>query len=227
MLCLTNIDVPRHCVAGTPHDFEVQLPLCYKAARYAASIGHAHVVEEGKGRKRGEKKTKGMAQSELNSRSFFFYWSHAEKQKLMHIFDSVDAAIGMRSCPDSSSSSSSSSSSIIGGRRGRRRSMLSRVDIHVTRPMCPDCISFFRTAARHEGTTLHVVDPDRRWEFVGGDQDSSGGGGGGDGCIVGGGDGGGSSSGCSNGESDKGRGAPGLEAKHTLDEDTPTQHIRS
>jgi hypothetical protein len=118
--------------------------------------------------------------------------------------------------------------------------MLSRVDIHVTRPMCPDCISFFRTAARHEGTTLHVVDPDRRWEFVGGDQDSSGGGsgaraaaedsgdgGGGDGCIVGGGDGGGSSSGCSNGESDKGRGAPGLEAKHTLDEDTPTQHIRS
>jgi len=208
--------------------------LCYKAARYAASIGHAHVVEEGKGGKRGEKKTKGMAH-ELNSRSFFFYWSHAEKQKLMHVFDSVDAVMGMGSCPDSSSSSS-------GGRTGRRRSMLSRVDIHVTRPMCPDCISFFRTAARHEGTTLHVVDPDRRWEFVGGDQNSSvggggaraaaedsGDGGGGDGCIVGGGDGGGIGSGGCNGESDKAGRArvPGWEAKHTLDEDTPTPHIRS
>ncbi|KAE9299501.1 hypothetical protein PF008_g23231 [Phytophthora fragariae] len=116
---------------GTEAGFLAQKRLSLAVAHAVEDIGHVYVVERNK---RGEARP-----PVLNSRSFFFYWCHAEKQKLMDIREKL-AAQDMPS--------------------ERRRTYWQRIAIFVDRAMCEDCIRFAECFARFEKTLIYIQDPE-------------------------------------------------------------------
>lgn len=112
---------------GTDHGFLPQKQLSLAVANAIEAIGHQYIVERNK---RGQ-----VLAPVLNSRSFFFYWCHAEKQKLMDIRQKLDQQ------------------SI------DRRAYWEQLVIVVDRVMCPDCIEFASRLARAEHASLCVEDP--------------------------------------------------------------------
>ncbi|KAF1792693.1 DYW domain [Phytophthora cactorum] len=105
--------------------------LSLAVAHTVEKIDHTYIVERNK---RGVVKP-----PVLNSRSFFFYWCHAEKQKLMDIQEKL-AAKGMP--PE------------------RRLLYWQRIVIIVDRAMCDDCIQFADCFARFEKAFICIQDPE-------------------------------------------------------------------
>ncbi|KAG2772682.1 hypothetical protein PC129_g11735 [Phytophthora cactorum] len=116
---------------GTEPGFLPQKRLSLAVAHTVEKIGHTYIVERNK---RGVVKP-----PVLNSRSFFFYWCHAEKQKLMDIQEKL-AAKGMP--PE------------------RRLLYWQRIIIIVDRAMCDDCIQFADCFARFEKAFICIQDPE-------------------------------------------------------------------
>ncbi|KAG6609987.1 uncharacterized protein IUM83_00663 [Phytophthora cinnamomi] len=115
---------------GTEPGFLPQKRLSLAVAHTVEDIGHTYIVERNK---RGEARP-----PVLNSRSFFFYWCHAEKQKMMDIREKLAAR-------DMSSE--------------RRREYWQRITVVVDRAMCEDCIRFAECFARFEKTLIYIQDP--------------------------------------------------------------------
>ncbi|EGZ28378.1 hypothetical protein PHYSODRAFT_471773 [Phytophthora sojae] len=116
---------------GTEPGFLPQKRLSLAVAHTVEDIGHTYVVERNK---RGEPRP-----PVLNSRSFFFYWCHAEKQKLMDIREKLAA----QNMPPE-----------------QRRLYWQRIVVVVDRAMCEDCIRFAECFARFEKTAVHIQDPE-------------------------------------------------------------------
>ncbi|GMF35513.1 unnamed protein product [Phytophthora fragariaefolia] len=116
---------------GTEPGFLPQKRLSLAVAHTVEPIGHSYVVERNK---RGEAKP-----PVLNSRSFFFYWCHAEKQKLMDIREKLVA---------------------LDIAQDRRKSYWQRIVIVVDRAMCEDCIRFAACFAQFEKSFIFIQDPD-------------------------------------------------------------------
>ncbi|KAG7380554.1 hypothetical protein PHYPSEUDO_007064 [Phytophthora pseudosyringae] len=115
---------------GTEPGFLPQKILSLAVARSVEKIGHAYVVERSK---RGV-----VRPAVLNSRSFFFYWCHAEKQKLVDVQEKLAA----QEMPPE-----------------RRRAYWQRIVIAVDRAMCEDCIRFAECFARFEEAFICIQDP--------------------------------------------------------------------
>lgn len=115
---------------GTDQGFLPQKQLSLAVANVIEAIGHQYIVERNK---------RGLVLAPvLNSRSFFFYWCHAEKQKLMDIRQKLDQESPQRI---------------------DRRAYWEQLVIVVDRVMCPDCIEFATRLACAEHTRLCVEDP--------------------------------------------------------------------
>ena len=114
---------------GTEPGFLPQKELSLEVAGLIERIGHRYRVET-------SKKARQAKPPELNSRSFFFYWCHAEKQKLVDIRRKLagQAADVKRKCWQS-------------------------LVVHVDRPMCADCIEFATCLAASEAVEITVSDP--------------------------------------------------------------------
>lgn len=112
---------------GTEAAFLPQTQLSLQVAGVVEEIGHEYKVE----------KSRKDAKPVLNSRSFFFYWCHAEKQKL------VDVRQKLARLPDPA----------------ERKKYWEAIEIVVDRVMCDDCVAFCAQLAKHEGAKLRVVDP--------------------------------------------------------------------
>nr|CCA17601.1 conserved hypothetical protein [Albugo laibachii Nc14] len=110
---------------GTEDGFLPQKKLAMMVASHVESIGHSYVVE-------GRRKN---AIPQLNTRSFPFYWCHAEKQKLMDI----RAKLGTKAC----------------GRSKYWQAIVLVVD----RVMCSDCIAFAKCFAVYEKAVIRIEDP--------------------------------------------------------------------
>lgn len=121
---------------GTEDGFLAQKQLSLAVADIIKEIGHEYVVER---TKRGE-----MRPPVLNSRSFFFYWCHAEKQKMLDIRYKLDG-FGL--------------SRHQARLWKRRRALWHRIVVVVDRAMCLDCIQFATCFARYEQIYLAVEDP--------------------------------------------------------------------
>ncbi|OWZ14662.1 hypothetical protein PHMEG_00011829 [Phytophthora megakarya] len=116
---------------GTETGFLPQKRLSLAVAHTVEKIGHTYIVERNK---------RGVAKPPvLNSRSFFFYWCHAEKQKLMDIQEKLAV---QELTPE------------------RRRAYWQRITIVVDRAMCDDCIRFAECFARFEKASISIQDPD-------------------------------------------------------------------
>uniref|UniRef100_A0AAV1VLR6 Single-strand DNA deaminase toxin A-like C-terminal domain-containing protein n=1 Tax=Peronospora matthiolae TaxID=2874970 RepID=A0AAV1VLR6_9STRA len=112
---------------GTEVGFLPQKRLSLAVANVVKEIGHTYVMEHNK---RGN--------VVLNSRSFFFYWCHAEKQKLMDVREKLvarDISIQMRCL------------------------FWQQLVIVVDRAMCDDCIQFATCFARFEKSFICIQDP--------------------------------------------------------------------
>ncbi|TYZ61976.1 hypothetical protein PybrP1_012861 [[Pythium] brassicae (nom. inval.)] len=116
---------------GTESGVLPQKELSLAVAEVCGEIGHEYVVE--RPRRSGEAPT-------LNSRSFFFYWCHAEKQKLVDIRRKLDRLHTHEHTE-------------------RRRGLWQHIVIVVDRAMCPDCIAFAACLARSEQIFLAMEDP--------------------------------------------------------------------
>uniref|UniRef100_H3GVI6 Single-strand DNA deaminase toxin A-like C-terminal domain-containing protein n=1 Tax=Phytophthora ramorum TaxID=164328 RepID=H3GVI6_PHYRM len=115
---------------GTEQGFLPQKRLSLAVAHIVEQIAHTYIVERNK---RGDVKP-----PVLNSRSFFFYWCHAEKQKLMDIREKLAAEeLSPR----------------------RRQLYWQHIVIVVDRAMCDDCIRFAECFARFEETCICMQDP--------------------------------------------------------------------
>lgn len=102
---------------GTEDSYLNQKNLTIKVAYYCHKIQHTFKVESNRDQPRV-----------LNSRSFMFYWCHAEKQLFMHLLENKK---------------------------------LFNTTIFVDRVVCPDCLAFFRTAAKHDQLNFKVQDPEK------------------------------------------------------------------
>ncbi|KAF1322342.1 hypothetical protein FI667_g11356, partial [Globisporangium splendens] len=122
---------------GTEEGFLPQKQLSLAVANIVEEIGHEYIVECNK---KGE-----IRPPVLNSRSFFFYWCHAEKQKILDIRQKLNK-FGVNG----------SDPSFI----KLRQAYWSHVVIVVDRAMCLDCIQFATCFARSERIHLLVEDPD-------------------------------------------------------------------
>ncbi|KAL3673373.1 hypothetical protein V7S43_001089 [Phytophthora oleae] len=115
---------------GTEPGFLPQKRLSLAVAHTIERIGHTYIVERNK---------HGVLKPPvLNSRSFFFYWCHAEKQKLMDVQEklaSQDVSLE------------------------RRQAYWQRIAIIVDRAMCDDCIRFAECFARFEKACICIQDP--------------------------------------------------------------------
>lgn len=121
---------------GTESAYLSQKELSLAVAAVVEDIGHEYVVERPKC---GEPPV-------LNSRSFFFYWCHAEKQKLVDIRRKLDRLLAMDR----------------GDRElveQRRRALWQQLVVVVDRAMCPDCVGFAACLARDEKVYLALEDP--------------------------------------------------------------------
>ncbi|TDH65083.1 uncharacterized protein CCR75_000643 [Bremia lactucae] len=116
---------------GTEVGFLPQMNLSLAVAATVEMIGHTYIVEHNKS---------GVVKSSmLNSRSFFFYWCHAEKQKLIDIREKLAARqISLKV----------------------RQKHWQRITIVVDRVMCDDCIQFAECFARYEKVSICIQDPD-------------------------------------------------------------------
>ncbi|DBA04454.1 TPA: hypothetical protein N0F65_010050 [Lagenidium giganteum] len=115
---------------GTDDGFLPQKELSMAVANVIEHIGHQYMVERNK---KGE-----MRPPVLNSRSFFFYWCHAEKQKIMDIQQKLDDA---------------------GVSTNDRTKYWAAVVVHVDRDMCADCIEFATKYVIAERICMRVQDP--------------------------------------------------------------------
>lgn len=116
---------------GTDEGFLPQKQLSLAVANSIDAIGHQYIVERNK---RGD-----VLAPVLNSRSFFFYWSHAEKQKLVDIRQKLDQE---------------------SRHRIDRRAYWEQLVVVVDRVMCLDCIEFATRLALAERASLCVEDPE-------------------------------------------------------------------
>ncbi|KAG7394213.1 hypothetical protein PHYBOEH_005468 [Phytophthora boehmeriae] len=116
---------------GTESGFLPQKELSLAVANTVEEIGHTYIVERNK---RGAVKP-----PVLNSRSFFFYWCHAEKQKLLDIRQKLTE---------------------LGTSRDDKRKYWHRIVVVVDRSMCADCIRFAECFACCEKISLYIRDPD-------------------------------------------------------------------
>ena len=114
---------------GTELGFLPQKRLSLTVARIVEEIGHTYSI---------------VKPPVLNSRSFFFYWCHAEKQKLMDIREKLNA----KTVPPQ-----------------LRCLYWQRIVIVVDRAMCDDCIRFVECFARFEKACICIRDPDVTREF--------------------------------------------------------------
>ncbi|KAG1693124.1 hypothetical protein DVH05_023904 [Phytophthora capsici] len=115
---------------GTEMGFLPQKRLSLAVAHAVERIGHTYIVERNK---------HGVLKPPvLNSRSFFFYWCHAEKQKLMD----VQEKLSTQDVP-----------------LEKRKAYWQCITIIVDRPMCEDCIRFARCFARFEQASICIQDP--------------------------------------------------------------------
>lgn len=112
---------------GTEVGFLPQKRLSMAVANVIEEIGHTYVFERSK---RGD--------VVLNSRSFFFYWCHAEKQKLVDVREKLAA----KNVP-----------------LHTRCLFWRRLVIVVDRTMCDDCIQFAACFARIEQACIRIQDP--------------------------------------------------------------------
>lgn len=119
---------------GTEDGFLPQKQLSLAVARTVEAIGHTYIVER---TKRGD-----VRPPVLNSRSFFFYWCHAEKQKLLDIRLKLER-LGLH--PHT--------------HVRKRRALWHKLVIVVDRAMCLDCIQFAACFARAEKIYLAIEDP--------------------------------------------------------------------
>jgi hypothetical protein len=122
---------------GTDAEFLPQKPLSLAVARVVEEIGHTYAIEA--------PRRKGVTSPPppvLNSRSFFFYWCHAEKQKL------VDIRQKLAPLPEQ-----------------QRRRHWEAIEIAVDRAMCDDCVAFCEQLARFEGVQIVVQDPQQQRVF--------------------------------------------------------------
>lgn len=122
---------------GTEDSFLPQKQLSLAVAAIIEEIGHEYIVERNK---KGE-----IRAPVLNSRSFFFYWCHAEKQKIMDVRHKLDG-FGL--------------SRHHGHLWKRRREYWHQIVVVVDRAMCLDCIQFATCLARNEQIYLTVEDPE-------------------------------------------------------------------
>ncbi|CAI5704646.1 hypothetical protein KXD40_001888 [Peronospora effusa] len=121
---------------GTEPGFLPQKRLSLTVAHVIEEIGHTYIVERNK---------RGIVKPPvLNSRSFFFYWCHAEKQKLMDIREKLNA----KKVPPQ-----------------LRCLYWQRIVIVVDRAMCDDCVRFVECFARFEKACICIRDPDVTREF--------------------------------------------------------------
>ncbi|CAH0477244.1 unnamed protein product [Peronospora belbahrii] len=116
---------------GTAPGFLPQKRLSLSVGHIIEEIGHTYIVERNK---RGS-----VTPPVLNSRSFFFYWCHAEKQKLMDIREKLTAK---KILPQ------------------LRCLYWQRIVIMVDRVMCDDCIRFAECLAHFEEAFIYIQDPD-------------------------------------------------------------------
>lgn len=122
---------------GTEEGFLPQKQLSLAVASTIEAIGHEYIVERNK---KGE-----IRPPVLNSRSFFFYWCHAEKQKIMDIRQKL------HKCGLSSGNHPYSK---------ERRAYWHQVVVVVDRTMCLDCIQFATCFASSEQIYLLIEDPE-------------------------------------------------------------------
>uniref|UniRef100_K3WBC7 Single-strand DNA deaminase toxin A-like C-terminal domain-containing protein n=1 Tax=Globisporangium ultimum (strain ATCC 200006 / CBS 805.95 / DAOM BR144) TaxID=431595 RepID=K3WBC7_GLOUD len=121
---------------GTEEGFLPQKQLSLAVANIVEDIGHEYIVECNK---KGE-----IRSPALNSRSFFFYWCHAEKQKILDIRQKL-SKFGVNGGDPSCAR--------------LRKAYWSHVVVIVDRAMCLDCIQFAACFARSERIYLLVEDP--------------------------------------------------------------------
>ncbi|KAK1948096.1 hypothetical protein P3T76_000386 [Phytophthora citrophthora] len=115
---------------GTEMGFLPQKRLSLAVAHAVERIGHTYIIERNK---------HGVLKPPvLNSRSFFFYWCHAEKQKLMDVHEKLAA----QNVP-----------------LEKRQAYWQRIAIVVDRAMCDDCIHFAECFARFEKASICIRDP--------------------------------------------------------------------
>ncbi|EEY65994.1 uncharacterized protein PITG_03529 [Phytophthora infestans T30-4] len=116
---------------GTDLGFLSQKRLSIAVAHIVEKIGHKYIVERNK---------RGIVKPPvLNSRSFYFYWCHAEKQKLMDIREKLES----KEIP-----------------LDRRWLYWQHIAIVVDRAMCEDCIQFAECFARAEKACICIQDPE-------------------------------------------------------------------
>jgi hypothetical protein len=115
-------------VCGTPDGFLPQRKLSMGAARLAGTISHVYVVENA---------------IVLNSRSFMFGWCHAEKQKLVDLYNKVE------NFKDIS-----------------HARVWPNIILVVDRGMCADCIAFASSLAIYVKTVIRIQDPQCRRKFA-------------------------------------------------------------
>ncbi|KAL0587573.1 hypothetical protein ABG067_002869 [Albugo candida] len=124
---------------GTENGYLPQKKLAMMVANHVELIGHTYVLE-------GRRKS---AFPQLNSRSFPFYWCHAEKQKLMDVREKLSR----KACTHSQ--------------------CWQAIILVVDRVMCPDCIAFAKRFAIYEKAMITIEDPqlirifpDEEWKAI-------------------------------------------------------------
>lgn len=124
---------------GTEAGFLPQKQLSLAVASAVGEIGHEYAVETS-----SKKARAADSKPALNSRSFFFYWCHAEKQKLLDVRQKLEQ---------------------LGVAAGERARYWAALEIVVDRAMCADCRAFCASFARFESIRLVVRDPQAVHEF--------------------------------------------------------------
>lgn len=115
-------------VHGTDSRYLPQKEWAFKVARLCEHISHQYVVEGNP--------------CVLNSRSFFNYWCHAEKQIMVYVREKWTEA-------------------------GHSPADLwAHVVVHVTRAPCPDCCQFARDLAAFDGASIRIASPDGMQVFA-------------------------------------------------------------
>ncbi len=148
-------------VHGSPSPYLPQRHLSFRVAECCEEIGHKYVVEGRPGQR-----------PVLNSRSFFNYWCHAEKQLLVYLYDTVFETVAMHTVAMPSTTATATTKTRIlpttlattttphSNSNEAATSILSVLGcIHVSRPLCPDCMAFFTQFAKAKRVSIRVCDP--------------------------------------------------------------------
>lgn len=103
-------------VQGTPTMYGHQRQLVHQVANYCDKISYQYHVEQGS--------SSSKKKQQLNSRSFYFYWCHAEKQMLVQLLSEFARCTSV--------------------------DFWQHLELRVDRPMCPDCRKFFEAVNEAE-----------------------------------------------------------------------------